>query len=214
MTNIDMLKLTDDEVCALAIQYDGVIRPPLPTIDESSQAQLAAGVLRGRRSLAVRDLADAGGAPLYDALEVFKRLRGGPRATFAFVDADGNWFQAGLTAYLYGPSVTEVEMSQVIAAAGVHYFRVVPSAGQWAGLTGLVAAIFTDGFTDGSVSGPAGPAGTAATDARRPAAALLTVVRPEGLRFIRVAHGTVTTGRGPVPARFSSVPEAIAWLLG
>lgn len=203
MTNIDMLKLTDDEVCALALRYDGVVRPPLPTINEGSQAELAAGVLRGRRSLVVRDLGDADGAPLGDALEVFKRLSAGPRAMFSLADADGNWVRSGFTAYLYGPSTANIEMSQVIAAAGVHYFRIVPSAGQWRALTDLVQAIHADGFTspDGQRDGP------------WPAAALLHVVRPDGIRFIRVAQGEVTTGRGPVPARFPSVPDAVAWLL-
>jgi hypothetical protein len=203
MKTADMLKLTDDEVCALALQYEGVLRPPLPTIDETSQVQLAAGVLRGRRSLVVRDLADAGGAPLGDALEVFKRLSAGPRAMFAFVDADDNWLRAGFTAYLYGSSVTDVEMSQVIADAGVHYFRFAPPPGQWQALTLLAESIYADGFAD-----PPGQRGRA-----RPAAALLHVVRPDGIRLIRVARGTVTTGRGPVPAQFPSVPEAIAWLL-
>jgi len=203
MTTVDMLKLTDDEVCALALQYDGVLRPPLPTIDESSQAELATGVLRGRRSLVVRDLADADGTPIGDALEVFKRLSGGPRAIFAFVDANDNWFRAGFTAYLYGSSVADVEMSQTVADAGVHYFRLAPPPGQWQALTLLAESVYADGFAD-----PADQRGRA-----RPAAALLHVVRPDGIRSIRVARGTVSTGRGPVPAQFPSIREAIAWLL-
>lgn len=198
-----MLLLTDDEVCALAVRYDGVVRPPLPTIDERSEAGLAAGLLRGRRSLVVRDLADVSGAPLGDALEVFKRLSGGPRAMLAFVDADDNWLQAGFTAYLYGPSVAQIEMSQVIAPAGVHYFRVTPPAGQWQALVDLAGAIYADGFAH-PADQPDGPA---------PAAVLLHVVRPDGIRFIRVTRGSVTTGRGPVPARFPSVTEAVSWLL-
>jgi hypothetical protein len=203
MITIEMLKLTDDEVCAIALQYDGVLRPPLPTIDESSQAELAAGVLRGRRSLVARDLADADGTPIGDAFEVFKCLSGGPRAMFAFVDANGDWFRAGFTAYLYGSSVTDVEMSQTVADAGLHYFRLVPPPGQWQALALLAESIYADGFAD-----PAAQRGR-----ERPAAALLHVVRPDGIRSIRVARGTATTGRGPVPAQFPSIPQAIAWLL-
>lgn len=203
MTDTEMLKLTDDEVCALALRYDGVVRPPLPTIDERSEAALAAGVLRGRRSLAVRDLGDADGAPLGDALEAFKRLSAGPCAMFSLADADGNWVRSGFTAYLYGPSVDSVEMSQVIVDSGVHYFKLAPSAGQWQALIELAEAVYADGFTDpeGERGGPA------------PAAALLHVVRPDGIRFVKVAQGSVTTGRGPVPARFPSVADAVAWLL-
>ena len=203
MGKADMLLLTDDEVCALALRYDGVLRPPLPTIDGRSQADLAAGVLRGRRSLVVRDLADVAGAPRGDALEVFKRLSAGPRAMLAFVDADDSWLLAGFTAYLYGSSVTQIEMSQVIAPAGVHYFRFVPHAGQWQALTDLAEAIYADGFAH-----PADQHGSPA-----PAAALLHVIRPDGTRFVRITRGSVTTGRGPVPARFSSVADAVAWLL-
>ena len=41
----------------------------------------------------------------------------------------------------------------------------------------------------------------------------LHVVRPDGIRFIQVAQGSVTTGRGPVLARFPTVQDAISWLL-
>lgn len=203
MSGVDMLKLTDDEVCALALRYHGIVRPPLPTIDERSEADLLAGMLRGRRSLVARDLGDADGTPLGDALEVYKRLSTGPCATFSFADAEGNWVKSGFTAYLYGPSVTSVEMSQFIAPAGVHYFRIVPSAGQWQTLTELAGQVYAHGFANFA-------------DANREeglAAALLHVVRPDGIRFIRVAQGSVTTGRGPVPARFPSIPEAVSWLL-
>jgi hypothetical protein len=67
----------------------------------------------------------------------------------------------------------------------------------------LAGSIYADGFAD-----PVAPPGRS-----RPAAALLHVVRPDGIRSIRVAQGSATTGRGPVPAQFPSLPEAVAWLL-
>ena len=85
----------------------------------------------------------------------------------------------------------------------MHYFRLAPPPEQWQALTLLAESIYADGFAD-----PAGQRGRA-----RPAAALLHVVRPEGIRSIRVARGTVSTGREPVPVQFPSILEAIAWLL-
>ena len=201
---MEMLKLTDDEVCALALRYDGVVRPPLPTIDERDDAELLAGLLRGRRSLVARDLGDLDGSPLGDALEVYERLSVGPCAMFSLADADGNWVKSGFTAYLYG-AVTSVEMSQVIAEAGLHYFRIVPSGRQWQTLIELAESVYADGF--------AGLEGQGEGEGPAPAAALLHVVRPDGIRFVKVAQGSVTTGRGPVPARFPSVADAVAWLL-
>ncbi len=203
MTGADLLRLTDDEVCSLALRYDGVARPPLPTIDERSEPELLAALLRGRRSLIVRDLGGLDGAPLGGALEVYRRLSAGPCAMFSLADADGNWVRSGLTIYLYGPSVASVEMSQVIAEAGVHSFRIAPPAGQWQALTELAGEIYASGL-DNVAEGGQAPV---------PAAALLHVFRPDGIRFIRVAKGAVTTGRGPVPARFPSVTDAVSWLL-
>ena len=105
--------------------------------------------------------------------------------------------------YLYGPALDAIEVSQTVADAGVHYFRLAPPPGQWQALTLLAESIYADGFAE-----PAAQPGRS-----RPAAALLHVVRPDGIRSIRVARGTVTTGRGPVPAQFPSIAEAIGWLL-
>jgi hypothetical protein len=125
------------------------------------------------------------------------------RAFFLLADEQGNWLPGGATVYLYGPALDAIEVSQTVADAGVHYFRLAPPPGQWQALALLAESIYADGFAD-----PAAQRGRA-----RPTAALLHVVRPVGIRSIRVARGTAATGRGPVPARFPSIAEAIAWLL-
>lgn len=198
---MDKLALTDDEAAALALRADGAWAAPLPTINNANRVQVAAAVLRGRRSLAVRDLATPGGDPTGAAAEVLKRLGTGPRVGFMLKTADGTWFHRGLTVYLYGLSVTDVELSHLVAPAGVHYFTVSPPPGQWRALTSVAEAIHAKGFT---VDEPGVPP---------PAAAVLHVVRPEGIRSIRVARGTATTGRGPVPVQFPSIAKAAAWLL-
>lgn len=87
---------------------------------------------------------------------------------------------------------------------------VSPTADAPAGeMSGLAETIYADGFGVGAT----GTATGAAVGGKLPAAAYLHVTRPDGTRSIQVARGTATTGRGPVPARFPSVAEAIAWLL-
>jgi hypothetical protein len=198
---MDKLALTDDEAAALALHADGAWAAPLPTINNADRSQVVAAVLRGRRSLAVRDLATPGGDPTGAAADVLKRLGTGPRAWFMMQTADGTWFHRGLTIYLHGPSVTDIELSHLVAPAGVHHLTASPPPGQWRALTTVAEAIHADGF---SADEPGVPP---------PAAALLAVDRPDGTRSIRVARGTVTTGRGPVPARFASVADAVSWLL-
>jgi len=202
-TVMDILTLTDDEAVALAVALPDPWRAPLPTVNPRNRDDLAKAAYRGRRSLVVRDLAESGGTPVGLAAEAVKRLGTGLRAFFLMADEEGNWLPSGVTVYLYGPALDAIEVSQTVADAGVHYFRLAPPPGQWQALALLAESIYADGFAD-----PAGQPGTA-----RPAAALLHVVRPDGTRSIRVARGVVTTGRGPVPAPFPSIPEAIAWLL-
>ena len=199
----DTLTLTDEEAAAIAVLADGAWRTPLLTINEANKVELAASVLRGRRSLAVRDLADADGMPTGLAAEVLKRLGTGLCAMFMLVDESDAWLPGAFNSYLYGPSVAEIEMTQVVGATGVHHFRVAPPPGPWHALTDLAEAIYAGGF----------PANQDTSGGRSPASALLHVVRPGGLRSIRIARARVTTGRGPVPARFPSVPDAVSWLL-
>jgi hypothetical protein len=202
-TAMDMLALTDDEAVAVAVSLPEPWRAPLPTVDQTSRDSLVQATYRGRRSLVVRDLAESDGTPVGLAAEVVKRLGAGLRAFFLLADEKGNWLPSGITVYLYGPALDAIEVSQTVADAGVHYFRLAPHPGQWQALALLAESIYADGFAD-----PAAQRGRA-----RPAAALLHVVRSDGIRSIRVARGTVTTGRGPVPAQFPSISQAIAWLL-
>jgi hypothetical protein len=199
----DSIKFTDDEAAAIAVVAGGTWRAPLLTVNENSKTDVARAVLRGRRALVVRDLANGDGTPSGAAAEVLKRLGTGLAAMFMLVDEAGTWVPSGLTAYLYGPSVADIEMSHVIGPAGVHYFKVAPPPGQWQALTLLAGAVHADGFAQPAVERGEAP----------PVAGFLHVVRPDGIRFIRVAQGTVTTGRGPVPARFPSVADAISWLI-
>ena len=52
MTSASKLTLTDDEAVAVAFLADGTWRPPLPTVDDTSDAELAAALLRGPSSSA------------------------------------------------------------------------------------------------------------------------------------------------------------------
>lgn len=202
-TVMDMLALTDDEAVAVAVSLPEPWRAPLPTVDQTSRESLVQATYRGRRSLVVRDLAASDGTLIGMAAEVTKRLGTGLRAFFLLADEKGDWLPSGVTVYLYGPALDAIEVSHTVADAGVHYFRLTPPPGQWQALALLAESVYADGFAD-----QAPQRGQA-----RPAAAFLHVVRPDGIRSIRVARGTATTGRGPVPAQFPSIPQAIAWLL-
>lgn len=200
MENTDTLALTDDEAVAIALQANGAWRARLPTVDEASEASLASAVLRGRRSLVIRDLAKPDGTVLGDAAEVLARLGTGPRVVFMLIDSDGRWIPDGLTCYLYGPAPDQAEMSHIVAEAGVHYFRVAPPAGQWLALTELAESIFDDGFSAAGIG------------AQQPAAALLSVVREAGQRTIRVSRGEASVDHAAQAAAFQSAAQAVAWL--
>jgi hypothetical protein len=201
MTDTSTLALTDDEAAAMALATDGAWRTPLPTVDVASEADLAAAILRGKRSLVVRDLARPDGTATGDAAEVLARLGTGPRAALTLVDRGGRWIPEGLTMYLYGPAPDQAEMSQVIAAAGVHYFRIAPPPGQWLALTELAEAVFESGFT------------VAEDGARQPVAAMLFVTGTAGIRHVMVARGEASAVDHSEPLAFTSAAEAIAWML-
>ena len=195
------LALTDDEAAAIALKADGAWRVPLPTVDDTDEAELTAAILRGRRSLSVRALAGPDGTVAGEAAPVLAALKDGPSAVFLLVDANDNWCPSGLTVYLYGPSPDQVTMSQVVAAAGVHYFRVGPPPGQWLALTRLAEAVLESGLAP------------AADGKRQPGAAVLSVVRAATQRTIRVTLGQATAPQAPVGTRFTTVAEAVDWLV-
>jgi hypothetical protein len=192
-------ELTEDQIRSLLAAGDP---------QYAATALVAAAVLRGRRSLVVRELARPDGTPTGEPAEVLTRLGTRPCAAFMLVDDHGNWVPAGLTVYLYGPAPDDVRMSHVIASAGVHYFRVAPPPGQWLALTDLAEAVFQSGFPAAENSAP------------QPAAALLLVAREAGNRTVFVARGQATAGQGAEPAgqgsepaAFASAAQAVAWML-
>jgi hypothetical protein len=201
IADVNRLALTDDEAAAVAVHASGAWRTPLPTVDETDDADLVSAILRGRRSLVVRDLAQPDGTVIGEAAEILNRLGPGPCAAFMLVDGDGNWVPTGPTVYLYGPAPDDVAMSHVVAAAGVHYFRVAPPPRQWLALTELAEAVFADGFT------------AAEDGAEQPAAALLFATRAAGTRSVRVARGEASAVQGQEPVAFASVAQAVGWLV-
>jgi hypothetical protein len=203
MANPGALALTDDEAVTIALLADGNWRPPLPTIDEGSDAGLTSALARGRRSLIVRELAGGDGTLYGAAAQVRERLGSAPCAGFLLIDAEGHWVPSGVTIYLYGAAVDDVQMSHIISAAGVHHFQVPPASRQWYALTELAEAVFADGLVD---TGEAG---------QQPVAALLLAAGPAGtVRSVRVAKGSVSIAQGPITGTFPHVPAAVAWLVG
>jgi hypothetical protein len=201
MATVYTLALTDDEAAAIALNANGAWLTPLPTVDETTEADLAAAILRGRRSLVVRELARPDGTALGKAAQVLSAVGAGPCAAFMLVDADDKWVPSGLTVYLYGTSPDQVTMSHVVATTGVHYFRVEPPPNQWLALTELAEAVFADGFTQ------------AQDGVKQPSAALLCVVGETGIRNVRVACGQATAVGDQAPMKFSTAAEAARWVV-
>ncbi len=93
--DVGRLALTDDEAAAIATRASGAWRAPLPTVDATSEVDLAAAVLRGWRSLVIRELAELGGTVTGGAAEVLNRLGTGACAAFMLEDGDGSWLPTG-----------------------------------------------------------------------------------------------------------------------
>lgn len=197
------LTLSDDEAAALAVLAKGAWRAPLPTVEAGSETEMTAAVLRGRRSLLIRDLAGPDGTPKDRAERVLAGLGGGPVAAFMLVNGDDRWIPDGLTVFLYGKTPDDIALSHLVAAAGTHYFRIAPPPRQWLALAELATGIAEDGFRAVDGGGLR----------REPAAALLMTFRGDGIRSLRVARGTVAAHRDTAAPAFTSVPEATAWLL-
>lgn len=193
------LTLTDDEAAVVAVIVGELWRAPLPSVNCDDEADLTVALLRGRRSLIVRELASSDGILLGESADVLAAMKCGPCAAFLLVDVAGDWVPDGLTVYLYGATTDEVELSHVVSSAGVHYFRIVPPQGQLPTLGDLATGVFHDGFT------------VAKDGSQRPEAALLTVFGPQGARAIRVSPGQVRS-EIPVGLSFGSVAEAVRWV--
>lgn len=194
------LTLTDDEALVMAVIAGETWKAPLPSVSSDDEADLTAALLRGRRSLIVRDLASQDGTLTGDAAAVLTAVKPGPCAVFLLVDRAGDWVADGLTVYLYGKAADAVEVSQVVAPAGVHYFRLMPPQGQWLALTEIAQGVFSDGFT------------ASREGAQQPEAALLTAIGPDGARTIRVSPGQVRSD-DQAATLFGSVDEAVSWMI-
>lgn len=195
------LSLTDDEAAAVAVLLDGTWRTPLPTVDEREESAVAAAILRGRRSLYVRELADADGSPQGGLGALVDSISYGPVAAFQLIDAEGDWVPGGFTLYLYGENPDTAATSHVLTLSGVHYFRTGDAGEGWRALTELVAAYFTEGF-DNAAPGEA-----------QPAAALLSVVGTDETRTVRVARAELTADDRGLLRTWSTLSEALAWLV-
>jgi hypothetical protein len=193
------LAVTDDEAAAVAVLMDGMWPTPLPTV-ERDEAAIVAAILRGRRSLYVRELADADGAPVDTLAVLFDAIQHGPVAAFQLVDREGNWVPGGPTLYLYGEDPGSAATSHVLTLSGIHYFRAGEPGKGWGALTELVEAYFTEGFDKASDGDP------------QPAGALLSVVGPDETRTLRVARGELATDEDGLVRTWSSLPEALRWL--
>jgi hypothetical protein len=195
------LVLTDDEAVALAVLIGRPWFTPLPTVDETAEQDLAAALDRGRRSLWVRELVGETGTPEGELAPVVRTLVGGPLASFFLVDGAGHWVPDGTTVYLYGHALDHIEMSHVVAAAGVHHFGPGSLAGSWPAMRDLASAVYAAGIRspDGS------PAETVS--------ACLGVRDSAGnFRMLQLQQGAASEYDVSSGANFPDLLAALSWL--
>lgn len=115
-------RLTDDEIAALAADQGGAWFAPLPTINDSDAAELMRAVLRGRRSIAVRNsvFVDTGGTArtVAEVRSVIAPAVGTPPRLTAYVaDEENPEMLAGLSLSVF-PAADATERTVVLTTSG------------------------------------------------------------------------------------------------
>jgi hypothetical protein len=155
-------RLTDDEILALLADGVAPLAAPLPSLgvpeagDKEAADEARRAVMRGRRSLMVRDLArppSDGDAPELSAAlaELVRRLSGGPAVTVSVERRRGRWLPGDLCSLAYRSEAAEPLLLQAVSEPGIHSFDLVTRDVLRSQLDGLVQAAFSEGVLhDGS----------------------------------------------------------------
>jgi hypothetical protein len=155
-------RLTDDELVALLADDVAPLASPLPSLgvpeagSEQAADEARRAVLRGRRSLLVRDLArppSGGSAPdLSPALaDLARRLSAGPALTVSVERQRGRWLPGDLCSLAYRSGPAEPLLVEAVSEAGIHSFDLVTRDVLSSQLDSLVQAAVSDGVVkDGS----------------------------------------------------------------
>jgi hypothetical protein len=155
-------RLTDDEILALLADDVAPLASPLPSLGvpepgtEQAADEARRAVMRGRRSLLVRDLArppsDGSGPDVSPALaDLARRLSAGPALTVSVERQRGRWLPGDLCGLAYRSGPAEPLLVEAVSEAGIHSFDLVTLDVLRSQLDSLVQAAVSDGVVqDGS----------------------------------------------------------------
>lgn len=144
------MKLTDDEVVALAVRDGQAWATPLPTVALDEPDDVAASARRGERSLYARGLLGVGDDPLgvLDA-ELVRNLAPARqrRVVVSMFTADGElaWYPSGPNVVYYRTDGGTGLLAETVSEAGVHSFAIVDVATCLGSCRELVAAAHAGG---------------------------------------------------------------------
>lgn len=184
------MKLTDDEVVALAVRSASVWASPLPTVDLDEPADVASAARRGERSLYARGLLQIGDADLGaldDELEELLRPAQHRDALVSVFVADGemNWHVGGPNLVCYGRGSADGVLLETVSEAGVHSFAVVDEAFA----RGTVLELATAALS-GGIRRPGAQDATESLCLSRPASEGVETVQIEkGAAFLQASNG-------------------------
>jgi hypothetical protein len=136
--------LSDDEVVALAVTEATGWPVPLTTVP-TTPSELGAAVLRGRRSLAIRELVGSDGSTSAEVSEPVKSAVSAPVRWYAYTAArDSLSVPSGSSTYafLQGESAT----IDTVSAAGVHRFATGTAEEASDLIVALAKNVFDHGF--------------------------------------------------------------------
>jgi hypothetical protein len=201
MTDIEDLRLTDDEIVAIAALVGQKWTSRLPTVDVRSDAELAAATLRGWRSLTLRGLADADGRHL---TEVIGSLYGVVPVIRSYVaDAQIAELPSGNRSYFRRrPGGWTVEATTPI---GVHLFRAVAEEDAVRLLEAAVEKVYVDGVGSAAEDGKSTGHYLCVGSQHGDQALLLTVCQGE-LKLYRAGETMVALSQ---PASAAEAVEAL-----
>lgn len=141
--------LTDDELVALAAADDAMWPAAVPTVDVDNDTDMARAILRGRRSLGIRELVSPDQTGDDDSVTLARDLVRADPPLFAYLARDGQVARMAGNGFAAARRADGSWVTDVTAIAGVHNLAVADGETVVALLAELVAKVFADGALGG-----------------------------------------------------------------
>lgn len=171
--------LTDDELVAIAAADDGTWPTAVPTVDVDNDIDVARAILRGRRSLGVRELLSPDRAVDDDSVILARDVLRADPPLIAYLAHDRQVARMAGNGFAAARRSDDSWVTDVTAITGVHNLAVTD--GQT--VVVLLEALATKVFTEGALAGP------------NDSALFIVGVGPNAERpVLRVSRGVCTEG--------------------